>query len=334
MTSSTLHRCFMLSEQINKLGHISKVFTGNLILNKIPNLFRHYMNWKKINNDRPDVLILHRTSNIVDYHMVKNQIKNYKIVFDFDDAIFHTRFPGILNYNYLPKILNLCDAVNAGSHYLENYAKNFNPNIFLIPTSVDIELFTENNINKNTNEIVIGWLGGGVGHQLNYLKLVKEPLEILSKKYNIKFKMVSALSQEVRDEFENVNFNVDYGLDYWVPIEKIPGLIADFDIGVMPLIDSPFEKGKCSMKALEYMSMGKPVVASNVGENNYVIKNGFNGYLSSNTIEWVENIEKLISNKNIREKMGKNGRKFVKNNYSLNVIAEKIVQIAEDLYAH
>jgi len=328
--SSTVHRCLMISKEIKKKGYQSNVLYGSSIFDKIPNLIYNWENWKLINKEKPQVIILHRSSNLIDYHMVKKTTSNSKVIYDLDDALFHTRFPGKINYYYMNKIMRLSNAVGVGSHYLKNYSKKFNKNIFLIPTPVDTNIFTRKKL-RESNIITIGWLGGGTGLQLEYLKIIKKPLNFLSRKYDIKFKMVSALSKSVRDEFSNVNFEVDFGLDHWVPIEKIPELISDFDIGIMPLGNMPFERGKCAMKALEYMAMGIPVVASPVGENNFVIKNEYNGFLASNDSEWTENLEKLILNKTLRKKLGDNAYDFVKENYSLEIVAKKFIEMIEDI---
>ena len=170
-------------------------------------------------------------------------------------------------------------------------------------------------------------MGAGDDYQLRYLSLMKDPLRILSKKYDIKFSIVSSFSNKLNQAFVNEPYEVNFGLDKWVPIESMPGMISDFDIGVMPLTDTIYEKGKCAMKALEYMSMEIPVVASAVGENNYAVIDGYNGFLAKNTIDWVKNLEKLILDRNLRRIMGKNGRRFVEDNYSKRVITERIINI-------
>lgn len=327
----------MISKELEIRGYSTKILTNNYIFkNGIPNILRQLSNWNQTLKSHPDVIVLHRSSNLIDYFMIKVAKKNSMIIFDYDDALFHVRFPGrIISYSHLNKILTISDSINVGSHYLEEYSSRFNKNVCLIPTPVDTEMFhPANNTtvdNTSKNQIVIGWLGSGTKYQLRYLKLLKEPLNNLGCRYNIKFKIVSALSKEVREEFKNQGYEVDYGLDHWVHISETPQLISDFDVGVMPLLDEPFARGKCTMKALEYMSMGIPVVASAVGENNYAIKSGYSGFLVSTSDEWIKYLEKLILDDTLRKTIGQNGRKVIEENYSIKVVVDKLIKIMDKL---
>ena len=327
-TSSLNHRCVMVSNELEKKGYESKVFNSGSIM-KIPNLINSIKNWKKISEDLPQIIIIHRTSNVIDYRIIKKLKGNVKIIYDFDDAIFHTRFPGIIFFSHIKRVIAEVDTVFSGSHYLFDYASKLNNNTVIVPTAVDTELFNPVTKKRDKDKIVIGWMGNGDNYQLRYLKLLKEPLKILSKKYDLKFRIISALSNKTIQEFGNEPYEVDFGLDKWVPIEYMPEIISDFDIGVMPLTNGELEKGKCAMKALEYMSMGIPVVASAVGENNYVIKNGYNGFLAHNKNEWINNLEKLILNSVLRKKIGKNACNFVKDNYSLKIVVKKFIESAK-----
>jgi glycosyltransferase involved in cell wall biosynthesis len=321
----------MISEYLKEKGYSSEVIFSEFIF-KIPNYIKRYQDWKTIIKENPYVVLIHRTSNLIDYHLMKTAKNQSKVIYDLDDAVFHTRIPArFLNYSHIEKIIRSADAVTTGSHYLLEYAKNFNSNVFLLPTAVNTQLFKPS-MKKDYlgNPVVIGWLGHG-SYQLPFLKILKEPLKNLAREYNLKFRIVSALSPQVIKEFENENYEVDFGLDHWVSIEKIPEIIADFDIGVMPLTDEPFSRGKCAMKALEYMSMGIPVVASPVGENNYVIKPGYNGFLASSSEEWVKYIEKIINDSDLRKNMVINGMKTVENQYSLKVISDQLIDIIEGL---
>lgn len=334
-TSSTKHRCIMISDELKKRGYETEVFVSGVTFLNSPNLVNIIKEWKKISKNKPDVIVIHRTSNLIDYLMLKKLKKYVKIIYDFDDAIFHTRFPGILNYSHLNKIILEADCIFAGNHYLYDYSSKINNNTFLMPTTVDTDLFSPIECKRNENKFVIGWLGEGTDYQLRYLRLMKKPLRNISRKYDIKFRIISAFSNKIKKEFINEPYEVDFGFDKWVPIESIPKVISDFDIGIMPLTDGLLEKGKCSMKALEYMSMGIPVIASAVGENNYVIKNGYNGFLAVDANDWVKYMEKLILDKNLRMRIGKNGQKFVEDYYSKKVIIKmylKHIEVINNVY--
>lgn len=331
-SASVKHRCLMISDNLMNHDYSSEVFTsGNFM--KTTNFFNQIINYRKALKEKPDIVIIHRSSNIIDYYMIKKLKRlQIKVVFDFDDALFHIRFPGrLIAYSHLEKIIKISDAVTAGSHYLKDYASKFNNNVFLLPTPVCDDLFSSNFKKERKDKFVIGWLGNGTKYQLKYLKILKEPLNIISKDYDIKFRIVSAFSNSIVKEFDDVNYEVDFGLDHWISLEDVPEIISDFDVGVMPLTDEPFSKGKCAMKALEYMSMNIPVIVSPVGENIHVIKNGYNGFLAKNTSDWISYIQQIIQNKVLRREIGINGRKTIESQYSLNVITKKMINVLEAL---
>jgi glycosyltransferase involved in cell wall biosynthesis len=253
------------------------------------------------------------------------------IVFDVDDAIFTKRVGIVKNplYACFDRIARISDYVFAGSHCILEYAKLLNKSTVLVPTAVNTEIFDASKAVGGAagprDEFVIGWLGAGEIH-LQSLMLIKEPLRALSKKYNIAFRMVSSLgSQRIRNAFRDVTgLRIDYGQDDWIALEAIPEAMKGFDVSVMPLIDSPYTRGKCALKALESMAMKIPVVASGVGENNYVIKHGENGYLANTAEEWIGCIEELIIDEAKRRRIAENGYAAVSRDYTIPVVAKKI----------
>ncbi len=226
----------------------------------------------------------------------------------------------------------MSDYIFAGSHYILEYAKHLNGNALLVPTAVNTEIFharaEAGGAAATKNEFVIGWLGAGDIH-LRSLMLIKEPLRALSSKYGVVFRMVSSLgSQRIRKAFRDVaGLRIDYGQDDWIALEAIPEAMKGFDVSVMPLIDSPYTRGKCALKALESMAMRIPVVASGVGENTYVIKHGENGYLANTAEEWIGCIEELIVDEAKRRRIATNGYAAVERDYTIPVVARKIEEI-------
>jgi len=335
--SSTVHRCLLVAQELDRRGYECNCFSlSGPFSGKVPNLPNHVSRWRKILGKHPDFLILHRSSNLVDYEMIKRVKKSRsetKVIFDYDDAIFHTRLPGrIVAYSHLNKILSVSDGVTAGSHYLKAFADMLNENVTLLPSAVDMELFNPSvRSTKNGNTTTIGWLGSGVRWQLPYLRILKEPLNALAQKYDVKLRIVSALSKAVRKEFVKQRFEVDFGLDHWIPLEQTPELIADFDIGVMPLTDDKWSQGKCAMKLLEYMSMKLATVASAVGENRYVIDHGRNGFLAKSPQEWMDYLERLIVDRDLRKDFGENGYVKVKRAYSLPVVVDTLEHVIRQI---
>jgi glycosyltransferase involved in cell wall biosynthesis len=262
-----------------------------------------------------DVLVLHRQGNLLAYVVQQLAKANRRTtVFDFDDALHlhhysQHRFIHRLWYSFLPSIIKKSDIVIAGSHFLLDYASGLNQNVTLIPTPVDTSIFyPRNRPSRPDGRIVIGWMGIANYH-LDNIKIIREPLQRLAGRYPLRLKLVSALGmKEIKDVFSGIDgLETDYGLDHLVRLEELPDLMSDFDISVMPLTDDDFSRGKCSMKILESMAMGLPVVASDVGENNYVIQDGVNGYLAKTSDDWVNKLEILIKDGSLRSRMGQNG---------------------------
>jgi len=333
--SSYVVRCVAVSQELARRGYESKSVRSAVFSLGVPNLLDHRKSWKRVVDARPDVVVLHRSSNPVDYQMIKKIKKlGTKVIFDYDDALFELKLLGrMASYSHLKKIMSNADAVTAGSHYLCEFASKLNENVTLLPSAVDMALFNPSirRVNHGAG-ITIGWLGAGTPYQVPYLKILKDPLSALARKYDFKLKIVSALSKAVRAEFTDQPFEVDFGLDHWVPIEQIPELIADFDIGVMPLTDDPWSSGKCAMKLLEYMSMKLATVSSAVGENKHVITHGRNGFLASSPREWTDDIGSLIADPDLRKELGENGYKTVKARYSLQAVVDTLEQVITELY--
>jgi len=331
-----------MSRELQKYGIQVKVYAGLLrrkFFNILPPNSKAYLS-VIARLGHHDILILHRQGNLLAYLiLVVNRLLGKKTIFDFDDALFvhqssRHKILHALWYGFLPKIIRRCDMVIAGSHFLAQYARNLNANVHLIPTPVDTSIFhPPAGASRTRQEITIGWLGLANFHVQN-LKLLAEPLAELSKKYPLRLKLVSALGvKEVRQIFAKIEtLNVDYGLDHLVPLEEVPTLMSDFDISVMPLTNEAVSEGKCAMKALESMAMGIPVVASAVGENNYVITDGVNGFLATTSEEWIKKLEMLIQDESLRKRIGQNGLETIqKRGYTLAECSKKLSQLCYDL---
>ncbi|NIP99648.1 MAG: glycosyltransferase, partial [Nitrospinaceae bacterium] len=146
-----------------------------------------------------------------------------------------------------------------------------------------------------------------------------EPLARLSQKYpgRIEFTIIGPFHRT--DDLESLFPNTRLRFLPFIDPEKIPPHIAEFDIGVMPLFDTDLEKGKCASKALVYMAASVPAVCSRVGENKHVIQDGVNGFLASNSDEWILKLTHLIENPDLRKTLGQNGRKTVEERYATEV---------------
>ena len=239
-----------------------------------------------------------------------------KIIYDFDDAIWH------LNYSDKNKIVRffkstwkvkyICkwaDIVVTGNSYLANYAKKYNPNVIIIPTTIDTTYHKKKNL-KN-EKLTIGWTG-----TLTTLKQLETALPIIKKlkqKYNFTFYIISN---------EKPDFEIDFDFKKWQVDSEIEDLYK-IDIGIMPLPDDEWANGKCGLKGLQYMALEIPTIMSPVGVNTEIIQDGINGFLAKSEQEWFDKLSLLIENQELRHQLGKAGRETIVSRYSIEANQQK-----------
>ena len=304
----------------------------------MPHKIRDYHNILKFGCNY-DVLSINRLSSLpIKFFLKKIKLKKIKVVFNFDDAIFlpSSEFFSfkIRNplYSEIEKIIEMSDCTIVSSHFLASYSKRFNPNVQIVHVPVDTKIFHPSKYKKH-NKITIGWQGVPANHLLNLI-MIKKLLLKLSKKYSIKFKIVSYLGdQRVKNMFSTIEdvVEIDYGLPHLIPWRELPTLLSDIDIYVSPLEKTPWNEGKSALKAGIGMAMGIPVVASPVGEQKYVIKHGINGFFATSEEEWYSYLSLLIEDENLRAIVGERGRKTAEEELSLKVCGEKMFRILRRL---
>jgi len=258
-----------------------------------------------------------------------------KTLFDIDDAPGGTKL-SVGAERQAAEMMRISSAVIVGSHRLMDFAQNFNNHVYLVPSSINLNYYKPKREKKNQGYITLGWIGNGIVYKKDLLMLIN-PLERIGQKYNIKLTIVGALGQkEIHYSFskiskmKNITTEIIDSIDWANPV-AVPSVISNFDIGLYPLLNNEYNQYKCGFKALEYMAMEIPVVASPVGENEFIIENGKDGFLASNEKEWEENLSYLIENENIRKRMGKKGRSKIEKNYSLEVCADKLIKVFEKI---
>jgi len=248
-------------------------------------------------------------------------------IVDYDDAIFH-RYDmnphGVVRAllgNKIDKIMRNANVVVAGNMYLANYAiRSGAKRVESIPTVIDLDRYSIKD-RANASGFNVGWIGSPV--TAKYLNLIKPAIVQFYKEGNSSLSLVG-LGQFKLDE---------------LPINIIPwseetevANIHNFDVGIMPLPDSPWERGKCGYKLIQYMACGKPIIASPVGVNSEIVEHGVNGFLAGSRKEWLEALTVLRDDHGLRKKMGAAGRKMVEEKYCIQVTAPKILSIMKDNY--
>lgn len=265
---------------------------------------------------RYDLIIIHcelfpYVPHFIEKYMI---LKNY--IYDFDDAIYlrYNKRNFLLNFffkNKFKNILKNASLIHAGSEFLLNHSLKYNNRSYLLPTSVDTTRYKSiNSKSKNDSIFTIGWIGSPSSEK--YLNLLLEPFDKLSKKIKFKFIIVGGKNKP--------NFKYcDSEIIEWSYEDEI-NLINTFDVGIMPLQETDWEKGKCAFKLIQCMACQIPVVASPVGFNKVLISDNIDGMFAKNTDEWFEKILLLYNQKKERDLMGLAARKKILECYSSDYI--------------
>jgi glycosyltransferase involved in cell wall biosynthesis len=249
--------------------------------------------------------------------------KGVKVIFDFDDSIWlqnvseaNKMFAWLKNPQKTASIIAISDLVIAGNAYLKNYAINFNKNVIVIPTTIDTDEYKRKEKVKS-DKVVIGWSGSIT--TIQHFEYAINVLKILKRKYADKIEI------KVIGDAHYANEELGIKGIGWNKKTEIDDLCL-FDIGIMPLPDDEWAKGKCGLKGLQYMALEIPTVMSPVGVNSEIIQDGENGFLASAEKEWVEKLSLLIESAELREKLGKAGRKTIVEHYSVAANKHKYLQ--------
>ena len=231
------------------------------------------------------------------------------LVLDVDDAIYVYRNGRAAEY-----IARSCSLVVCGNHYLAEKFSQWNSNVVVIPTGVDTDQLRPI-INKNAEESqIIGWIGTAGNYE--YLELIEPALrKVLSSFPNV---CLQIISNQFPTFLKHLGKQLDFRL-WRAGIEN--DLLPHFTIGIMPLTDSEWARGKCAFKMLQYMAAGIPVVASPVGVNAEILAYSAVGFAAQNNDQWVGSLSILLQSSKTAENMGANGRQLVEMKYSLPVVS-------------
>jgi glycosyltransferase involved in cell wall biosynthesis len=275
---------------------------------------------------RYDLCIIHREASPLGPGLVEWLAAKFsrRLIYDFDDAVFEPNvspvnrfFAFLKSTQKISRLISQCDAVIAGNDYLESYAKQFCPRSFVLPTPVDVRRFMPRD-HKSQQPVVIGWIGSHT--TAPYLSLVADALKSLKAEFGQRVEIEIVGAGEFR--FNDV-------LARYKPwaLEREPEDVQHFDIGIMPMPDNRWTRGKCGFKALLYMSVGAPVVCSPVGINREIVVSGENGFWAETSSQWHEALRQLVEYPTQRRKMGERCRQLVEEKFSLEKCAERLEAI-------
>ena len=254
------------------------------------------------------------------------------MIFDVDDPVW-------LHSYFKTKIFTrMADVVITCSHAQAQWARQFNENVHIFHIALDFAAYQKftKDYSVEPSEVVIGWVGTGPEHLYNLERLASVFKKLLTKTdVPFKFVLIGALkSQKVYEVFQTVpGLRVEFidVLD-WNNPESVPREIQKFDIGVLPhRSDGQWNKAKTSFKILEYMACGVASIASTFGEMPYIIEDNVSGYLAATEDEWVEKLENLLSNKELRARLGKGGQERVREEYCFDAIVPRLEELFKTL---
>jgi glycosyltransferase involved in cell wall biosynthesis len=252
-----------------------------------------------------------------------------KFVLDFDDPIFHAYSD---NPNWLARrllgrkvarLMSTAEMVIVGNRYIEDYARaNEARLIARLPTVVDIDRYAACPAQSSTNKpfFTIGWIGSPLTS--GYLELVRPALLELAARLPLNIVLIGAAPSAL------AGLPVEHRM--WsakTEAEELAGL----DVGIMPLPDRPWERGKCGYKLIQYMASWLPVVASPVGANGEIVEPGVTGFLADSHADWISALLRLWEEPELRRKMGIAGRRRAEERYSLQVATPQLMGLLRNV---
>lgn len=251
------------------------------------------------------------------------------LIYDFDDAIFTTEvrrqtwlsaWKKRRNSVGVPAMLRLCKLAVVENEYNAEFAAHHCPQTAQITGPIDTDHYHPGPA-KHRRDVVLGWIGSA--STLPYLDLIREPLKQLAQRFpDVRLCIVGA-EQAAMD-----------GIEIEAKAWRLEDEVADlqgFDIGLMPMPDDPWTRGKGGYKLLQYMATGLPVLTSPVGINQQIVEDGCQGFWASTSAEWLARLEELVTDEALRRRMGQEGRRRVEEVYALNVQQISFAQLLQTL---
>lgn len=253
------------------------------------------------------------------------QKRKVAFITDYDDAIFHnydqSTQPVIRKVleNKIAHVMRYSAQVVVGNGYLAEYAQRAGAKkIEIIPTVIDLERYPQKKDSGNTSVFVWGWIGTKSTFEKHLVPHKNGIIQFLQENPDSEFHIIGI--PENQNWHERVK---------WIPWREDTEItsIQKLDVGIMPLQDSLWEKGKCAYKLIQYAACGIPGIASDVGMNKEITIPEKTGYLATTDEDWIKHLLDLKNNPSKRQEMGENARKLVEEKYCLQVTAKKWLNI-------
>ena len=249
------------------------------------------------------------------------RLQGLPYVVDYDDAWFHryeNHWSSPLLGHKIDKVMQVAQTVVAGNDYLARRARQAGARkVEIVPTAIDLARYPEPSTAPPGPGMTVGWIG--IPLNAHYLSIVEPALRAAAAVTPIKLHVVGATVPTELGGIPAESFP-------WTEDSEIARISA-FDVGIMPLHDTPWERGKCAYKLLQVMAAGKPVIASPVGANVQVVQHGVNGFLANSAEEWGQAVRTLAGDPGLRQRMGAEARRTVEDRYSAAIVAPRLAEI-------
>lgn len=284
--------------------------------------------WMLLKSSSYEYIFIHREAAPVGppvFEWVLAKVLSKKLIYDFDDAIWKENTTGnnslASKLKWPQKVATICrwsHRISAGNEFLAQFARLYNSHVVINPTTIDT---THRHLPaaEDSNPLIVGWTGSH--STLKYLKIIAPAIAELQQLYAFQFLVIADQKPELN--LPNWKFLP------WNKKTEIEDL-NQIDIGVMPLEQDEWAKGKCGFKALQFMALEKPVLVSPIGVNIDIVENGVSGYHCIQITDWKESLIRLIQDQNLRKQMGQAGRQVVINRYSVTSNQENFLGLFED----
>lgn len=286
--------------------------------------------WKDVRRAADyDVVFVHREAIMLGTTWFEKQMaSSASLVFDFDDAIWvkdmsqaNARLAFLKRPEKTQELLAMSDLVFAGNDYLADYARQFNSAVKVVPTTIDTSYHLPDP-GKKATPVCIGWTGSST--TFKHLEPLFPVLQRIKAQFEsqVTFRIIASKVMYIPE--------LDTNTFAWNATDEIAQL-QPVDIGLMPLPDDDWARGKCGFKALQYLAVGAPAIVSPVGVNTKVVSDGVEGYHAVTDSEWESAISRLITENGTRQRMGQEGRKKIEAHWSVNAWRKVYLESFESL---
>lgn len=278
--------------------------------------------WGLLKKAKESDIVFFQKKRVHKFWLKRLKAKGLKLIFDFDDAVMfnssrHPAPESPLRMRHFASMVKRCHGIIAGNSYLKSLAEPYNKNIWILPTTIDADKYQIEKHSSPGPAVILGWIGGS--KSLVFLKALQPMLDRIAEKHsNVSLKIVCD------SFFEGAKMPIIK--KQWSEADEAQDVLS-FDIGLAPLPDDPWSRGKCATKLLQYMASGIPAVASAVGVHTEIIRDGVNGCLARNDAEWFDKLSRLIEDVTLRQRLGAAARQTAEQDYSVQANAPKLLEI-------